>query len=180
MPVLQCAGHSTSSAAAGRKMGRHVKSEHCPEGSSSLRRSTRQKPTCGICSREGFFGEGHVKTEMWMLCYQGNKQPPFMPTCPSRIPQHLVCFKCCPRNKEGTVEPGENIKHPNGERRPILTVEEFCKFTAMQPSNFKLYSYATGSDVDYMAKALNPGQVLHGKSEYGADIAEMTMIKSEL
>ena len=159
-----------------------IKSEHHrSDGLPWLRKSTRQRFKCGICSSNGFVGDGHVKEEMWMLLLQGAKQPPHMATCPTEIPQHLVCFKCCPRNQEGIIEPEEVITYPGGERRPILTMDEFCKITNMKKSCFKLYAYVTGSDIDYSSKIMNQGQALFGDAgfDYDACLAEMTMIKPE-
>jgi len=43
------------------------------------------------------------------------REPADLPECPTSIPQHLMCFKCCPRNKKGVVDP-DTVKYIPGER----------------------------------------------------------------
>lgn len=141
--------------------------EHLP-----CRRSERQKLICGICFRPAFVADGGPSIEAWILCCN-SEHPSNIPICPTMIPQHLVCFRCCPLNKTGHIQPGELVEYPMLGQRPILTINEFCMdgAGAMAESFFKHYEFSTGSKVDYEAKcmyqrrvALNDFIPNHGKS----------------
>jgi len=133
------------------------------------RKSSRQRFSCGVCSSNGFVRNG-VKEEMWILVFQGRNLPPDLPYCPASVPKHLVCFRCCPRNRGtgGIVEPGEVITYPRGRRRRILTKKEFREGSETTEGRcFGQYAYVTGSDVDYSRGVVNGGRALFGRA--GAD-----------
>mmetsp|Transcript_25431 Transcript_25431/g.54940 ORF Transcript_25431/g.54940 Transcript_25431/m.54940 type:complete len:805 (+) Transcript_25431:120-2534(+) len=143
------------------------------------RRSSRQRPKCGIC-KAGFCGE-----EMWVLqrndfgttnqTHQNNSANyPELPVCPIELPKHLICMGCCPRQiLIYTGDPATEIAYPDGKRRPILTCEEF--------PDLHHYGYYSASIVDYTTKYVNKGRSLLGRAggEYTVKLAESTMIKSE-
>lgn len=123
-----------------------------------VRRSERQKLNCGICFRPAFVADGGPATEAWILSCN-REHPLTIPPCPTAIPQHIICFRCCPMNRQGHIEPGELVEHLNQGRRPILTIDEFCINGVMKKAYFKYYTYSTGSKVDYEAKCLCQRQV---------------------
>ena len=128
------------------------------QGHLPCRRSERQKLSCGICFRPAFVADGGPATEAWILCC--NREHPFtIPACPTAIPQHLICFRCCPINRQGHIEPHELVEHLTQGRRPILTIDEFCIKGGMRKAFFKYYAFSTGSKVDYEAKCLYQRQV---------------------
>ena len=118
------------------------------------RKSKRQKVRCGVCSLNGFDGD-----EMWMLRFQGAKTPSHLLECPTSIPQHLICFQCCPRNKYGCLEMDHIITHRR-VRREILTEEEFCKKGNMKKKWCKHYAFVTASETDYSSKITTQGKAL--------------------
>lgn len=149
------------------------------------RKSTRQRFKCGVCSSNGFVGPGNVgKEEMFMLRFQGLKRPTDIPECPVAIPEHLVCFRCLPRNKTSYAEIGAEVEYPPGSgiKRPILTKAAFFRKSKIPKNYYEKYAWVTGSDIDYTAKFVHQRGALLGQAggEYDAKINEMIKIKSEM
>lgn len=134
--------------------------EHLP------RKSERQIPKCGICSNSAFVTDWGFAEEAWILYFQGEKQPTYCPKCPTNIPKHLICFRCCPRDGQTIVNPGKVVKYPDFKQRPILTSKEFSK---SGNQCFRYYEFATGSATDY-AKTVK-GHSLYGSA--GEDSGNM-------
>ncbi len=128
------------------------------QGRLPCRRSERKKLECGICFRPAFVADGGPATEAWIL-FCNREHQLTIPACPTIIPQHIICFRCCPMNRQGHIEPGELVEHQTQGRCPILTIDEFCIKGGMREEFFKYYTYSTGSKVDYEAKCLYQRQV---------------------
>ena len=88
--------------------------------------------------------------------------------CPTTIPKHLICFRCCPRGNEN-LKPQKVIVYPDNERRPLLTVNEFCRKGNYLSHCFGYYEFMAGSEVDY-AKIIKRQALLDNA---GADFSEM-------
>eukprot|EP00571_Detonula_confervacea_P007128 CAMPEP_0172325068 /NCGR_PEP_ID=MMETSP1058-20130122/53051_1 /TAXON_ID=83371 /ORGANISM="Detonula confervacea, Strain CCMP 353" /LENGTH=839 /DNA_ID=CAMNT_0013041517 /DNA_START=272 /DNA_END=2789 /DNA_ORIENTATION=- len=151
-----------------------IKEENSTSRQPLCRKSSRTLPKCGMlwCSK-GFCNE-----EMWVLQlkFAGRAD---LPDCPTAVPKHLICMKCCPRNElKATGDPEKEITYPDGKRRSILTRDEFCETSNMERSDLQHYEYASSSYIDYTTKFVNQGRSLYGHAggKYDAGLAEISMI----
>lgn len=126
----------------------------------AARKSRRVVSKCGICPNT--FSQSQ---EMWLLRYQGTAAAELFPEYPTMLAKHLVCMKCCPRDGSKSVAPKDKITFPDGQKRPIITGQEFkSAHSCFKARDLNEYEFIPASYGDYQTNVINGGKAIWGQA----------------